>query len=296
MPVWRCAETTLEPDPTRPLAAGIVNVTPDSMYEGARSGTPERAIADGVRLAAAGFDLLDVGAVPARSGPTIDPRSEAARLLPTIAGLAERVGVPLSADTSDPGLARRAVTAGAAAINDIGGGTDAMLEAIAEAGCGYVLMHIEGPPRHDRAVPDYPDVVARLREFFGERIERALELGVKRETIAIDPGLDFDLDTDDAIEILGRLGELRALGRPIFISLSRKDFIGAILAGSWERRRAAADRGAGTLAAATIAAATGAEIHRLHDPEALDAIRVAAAIGGTGRSAGPREAADGARA
>jgi dihydropteroate synthase len=278
MPEWRLSDRTLTADRARPLGAGIVNVTEDSMYEGARSGTPERAILDGVRLAEAGFDLIDVGAVPARSGPAVDADAEAARLLPAVEGLLERLDVPITADTFNPEVARRAAAAGAHAINDIGGGRDEMLEVVAEAGCGYVLMHIEGPPREDRPVPDYGDVVARLLQFFGERIERAGALGVPAEAIALDPGLDFDLDTDQAIEILARVGELGALGRPIFMSLSRKDFIGAVLAGSWDRRLAAGDRGPGTLAAAAIAVAGGAEIHRLHDVEALDAIRVAGAI------------------
>lgn len=278
MPVWQLTDRTLELDPRRPIGAGIVNVTTDSMFEGARSGTPEQAIADGVRLAEAGFGLIDVGAVPARSGPPVDAEAEAALLVPAIEGLAAALEIPVTADSFNPEVASRAVAAGAHAINDIGGGRDEMLELVAASGCGYVLMHIEGPPRKDRAAPDYPDVVARLLEFFGERLERARQLGVPNEAIAIDPGLDFDLNTDHALEILRRLGELRPLGRPLFISLSRKDFLGAVIAGNWERRLGAAQRGAGTLAAASIAAAAGAEIHRLHDVGALDAIRVAGAI------------------
>lgn len=278
MPDWRLSDRTLVADPARPLGAGIVNVTDDSMYEGARSGSPEGAIADGVRLAEAGFELIDVGAVPARSGPAVGSDAEAARLIPAVEGLVQRLEIPVTADTFNPEVARRAVAAGAHAINDIAGGRDEMLEVVAGAGCGYVLMHIEGPPRKDRRAPAYGDVVARLLEFFSERIERAGELGVPAEAIALDPGLDFDLDTDQAIEILARADELGVLGRPIFMSLSRKDFIGAILARSWDERLPAGERGSGTLAAATIAVAAGAEIHRLHDVEALDAIRVAGMI------------------
>jgi dihydropteroate synthase len=278
MPAWRLSDRTLELDPRRPLGAGIVNVTDDSMYEGARSGTPEQAIADGARLAGAGFDLIDVGAVPARAGAPVAAAEEAGRLVPAIEGLLERIDLPITADTFNPEVAQAAAGAGAQAINDIGGGGDEMLAAVAGAGCGYVLMHIEGPPRIDRPRRDYADVVARQLDFFGKRIERARALGVAEASIAIDPGLDFDLNTDDAIEIIRRLPELRSLGRPIFMSLSRKDFVGALLAGSWEGRLEPSERGAGTLAAATIAAAAGAEIHRLHDAAALDAIRVAGRI------------------
>ena len=111
-----------------------------------------------------------------------------------------------------------------------------MFELVAETGCGYVLMHIEGPPRVDRPWRDYDDVVDHLRAWFEGRVELARELGVAEEQIAIDPGLDFDLSPEQDLEILRRLGELRALGLPLYVSLSRKDFIGAVLAGSWEER------------------------------------------------------------
>lgn len=273
---WRLSDRTLDLD--RPIGAGIVNVTTDSMWEGARSGTAEVAIADGSRLAAAGFGLLDVGAVPARSGPPVPTAEEAALLVPAVAGLVAALEVPVSADTFEPEVARAALAAGAHAINDTGGGTDAMLEVVAGSGCGYVLMHIEGPPRVDRPRLDYDDVIERLGLWFSERIERAAELGVDAETIVIDPGLDFDKGTDHALEILRRLPELAALGRPIYMSLSRKDWIGAVLAGSWEERLGAGERGAGTIAAASLAVEGGARIHRLHDAAALDAIRVAGRI------------------
>ena len=280
MPAWRLAGRTLALD--RPIGAGIVNVTVDSMHPGSRSGTPEQAVIDGLELVNGGFEMIDVGAVPARSGPPVEPEDEIERLVPAVAGLAERAGVPVSADTFVPAVATAAVAAGAEVVNDIGGGTDAMLEAVAAAGCGYVLMHIEGPPRVDRPVPAYADVVDRLKRFFSERIERAADLGVREESIAIDPGLDFDLSVADDVEILRRLGELHELGRPIYMSLSRKDFIGALLAGSWEGRLPAERRGPGTMAAAALAAAGGAQIHRLHDPESLDAVRMAARIAAAG--------------
>lgn len=276
MPAWRLSDRTLTLD--QPIGAGIVNVTTDSMYEGARSGTPEQAVADGVALAAPGFDMVDVGAVPARSGPPVSPAEEAARLVPAIEGLVTALDLPISADTFEPEVALAAAAAGAAAINDIGGGGDAMLEAVGTTGCGYVLMHIEGPPRVDRPRPRYDDVMERLKSWFAERMERAVALGVAEEAIVLDPGLDFDLSTDDDLEILRRLGELHTLGRPLYVSLSRKDFIGAVLAGSWEARLGASARGSGTLAAAALAADAGAQIHRLHDVDALDAIRVAGRI------------------
>ncbi|HEY1354683.1 MAG TPA: dihydropteroate synthase [Solirubrobacterales bacterium] len=272
---WSLAGVKL--DLARPLAAGIVNVTADSMFEGARSGTPEQAVADGMALVEAGFDMLDVGAVAARSGPPVAAEDEAAALVPAIEGLAG-AGVPISADTFSVDVAGRALAAGAVAVNDISGGSDEMFELVAASGCGYVLMHIEGPPREDREARRYGDVVDHLKDWFGGRVERALALGVGEEQIAIDPGIDFDLNTEQDLEILRRLGELGELGLPIYVSLSRKDFIGAVLAGSWEGRLPASDREWGTVAAVALAVRAGADILRIHDRSSLQALRVAAAI------------------
>ena len=272
---WRLADRSL--DLAQPLAAGIVNVTADSMFEGARSGTPEQAIADGLALAEAGFEMIDVGAVAAKAGPPVPPDVEAAALVPAIEGLVT-TGLPVTADTFSVEVARAALDAGAAAVNDISGGCDEMFELVAETGCGYVLMHIEGPPRVDRPAPDYGDVVAHLVEWFGGRVERARGLGVAEEQIAIDPGLDFDLTTAQDLEILRRLPELRALGLPLYVSLSRKDFIGAVVAGSWEERLPAGEREWGTVAAVALAVRGGADILRIHDRSSLQAMKVAGRV------------------
>lgn len=276
---WQLSDRRLER--SQPLAVGIVNVTGDSMFEGARSETPGRAVEDGRWLIEEGFDMLDVGAVAARSGPPVPAREEADALVPAIEGLAH-AGVPVSADTFVPEVAERALDAGAVAINDIGGGAEEMFELAADRACGLVLMHIEGPPRSERAIRSYDDVVEHLKGWFGERIEAALALGVAAEQIALDPGLDFDLTVDDDLRLLARLDELRSLGRPLYVSLSRKDFLGAVLAGSWEQRAPASEREWATAAAAALAVAGGAEILRLHDPSALQAVRVAGAIAARG--------------
>jgi dihydropteroate synthase len=274
----RCQLRDRTLDLTAPVGAGIVNVTDDSMFEGSRSGTPDRALEDGLRLVEEGFEMLDVGAVAARSGPPVPAEQEAARLIPAIEGLAARTDVPISADTFSPEVARRALDAGAVAINDIGGGEEGMLELAAATGCGLVVMHIEGAPRQDREPPRYDDPVDHLRSWFGRRIAAATAAGVAEEQIALDPGLDFDLSVADDLEILRRLGELRELGRPLYVSLSRKDFLGAVLAGSWEERLPAAEREWATAAATTLAVVAGADLLRLHDRSALQAMRVAAAI------------------
>lgn len=288
MPGWRLADRTLGLE--RPIGAGIVNVTTDSMYEGARSGTPEQAIGDGTELALQGFDMLDVGAVAARSGPPVTADEEGARLVPAIKGLVAATRLPISADTFSAEVGRRALAEGAVAINDISGAGDpAILELAAETGCGLVLMHIEGPAREERELPDYPDPVAHLAEWFGERLAAATAAGVDPEQVALDPGLDFDLGIRDDLEILRRLGELGELGRPLYVSLSRKDFLGAVLAGSWEARLPAEEREWATAAAIALATAAGGAVFRLHDASALQAMRIAAAI----RGPVPAQVADG---
>ena len=284
-PRWRLTDRVH--DLAQPLGAGIVNVTVDSMFEGARSGTPEQAVADGLALVEAGFDMLDVGAVAARSGPPVSAEDEAAALVPTLEGLTSTGSTthPISADTFSVEVARRALDAGAHAVNDISGGSEEMFELVAETGCCYVLMHIEGPPRVDRPWRDYGDVIDHLRAWFGGRVELARDLGVAEEQIAIDPGLDFDLSPAQDLEILRRLGELRTLGLPLYVSLSRKDFIGAALAGSWEERLPARSREWGTVAAVTLAVRKGADILRIHDRSSLQAMRVAAEICRPTRSA-----------
>jgi dihydropteroate synthase len=175
-------------------------------------------------------------------------------------------------------VARRALAAGAQAVNDISGGGEEMFELVAASGAGYVLMHIEGPPRVDRPWREYDDVVDHLRAWFEGRIEWARDLGVAEEQIAIDPGLDFDLSPAQDLEIMRRLAELRALGLPLYVSLSRKDFIGAVLAGSWDERLPAAEREWGTVAAVALAVREGADVLRIHDRSSLQAMRLSGAI------------------
>jgi dihydropteroate synthase len=272
---WRLSDRTLSLE--LPVAAGIVNVTSDSMFAGARSGSAEQAIVDGEELVRAGFDMVDVGAVAAKAGPPVAPDEEAAALVPAVEGLVG-VGVPVSADTFSVEVARRALDAGAVAVNDVSGGSEEMFELVAERGCGYVLMHVEGPPRAERPAREYGDVVGHVKSWLGGRVEAARSLGVDVEQIAIDPGLDFDLTVEQDLELLRRLGELRELGPALYVSLSRKDFVGAVLGGSWEERLPAGEREWGTVAAVALAVRGGADVLRLHDRSSLQAMRVAGRI------------------
>ena len=184
--------------------------------------------------------------------------------------------MPISADTFSVEVARAALAAGAVAVNDISGGSEEMFELVAEtrlrlradAHRGAAAGRPAGARlrRRGRA----PEVVVR-----GESRARPASLGVGEEQIAIDPGLDFDLNTEQDLEILRRLPELRALGLPLYVSLSRKDFIGAVLAGSWEERLPAGEREWGTVAAVALAVRGGADVLRIHDRSSLQAMRVA---------------------
>jgi dihydropteroate synthase len=178
-------------------------------------------------------------------------------------------------------VAAAALDAGAVAINDISGARDPELfDLVADRGCGLVLMHIEGPPREDRPMPRFDDPIEHLKDWFSERIGAAVDHGVDPEQIVVDPGIDFDIGVGDGLTVLRRLGELRELGRPLYVSLSRKDLLGAVLAGSWSERLPPEEREAATAAATTLAVWQGGAVHRLHDASALQAMRIAGAIGG----------------
>ena len=270
----------LDLDLSQPLAAGIVNVTTDSMFEGARSGTPERAVADGLALVEAGFDMLDVGAVAARSGPPVAAEEEAAALVPAIEGLAG-AGVPISADTFSVEVARRALAAGAAAVNDISGGSDEMFELVAASGCGYVLMHIEGPPRVDRAAPDYDDVVDHLRAWFGGRVERALAAlaSARSRSRSTPASTSTSAPRRTWRSCAGSASSASSGCRSTSRSRARTSSARSSPAPG-RSRLPAAEREWGTVAAVALAVRAGADILRIHDRSALQAIRVAAAIRG----------------
>ena len=186
------------------ISFGIVNVTADSMYSGARSGSPRQAIKDGERLLKLGFDRLDIGAVAARQGPPVRTEDEIAALLPVVDAFTSR-GVQTSADTFSVPVADAAIEAGASIINDISGGSEEMFSLLAGRNVGYVLMHIEGPPRRDREPRRYNDPIDHVKGWFGQQIELAVACGMNETQIVIDPGLEFDIGVYDNLEILGRL-------------------------------------------------------------------------------------------
>lgn len=273
---WSCGRYAL-PFEERTLVMGIVNVTPDSFSDGGRFLAAQDAIAHGRRLAEEGADILDIGGESTRPGAAPVPEAEELRrVIPVLEGLAG-LGVPLSIDTRKPGVARAALEAGAAIVNDVEAlRAPGMAEACAEARCGVVMMHMRGQPPDMQRGPEYRDVVAEVHEFLGERIAFALKAGIAREALCVDPGIGFGKSAEHNVALLRGLGELRGLGQPVLVGLSRKSFLGALAGVEAPDQRLPAG-----LAATALAIANGADIVRTHDVRAtVEAARVADAIAG----------------
>jgi dihydropteroate synthase len=254
---------------------GIVNVTPDSFSDGGLYLDAERAVEHARALVAGGADLLDVGGESTRPGArAVSVADELERVLPVLEGL-DAVGVPVSIDTSKAAVAEGALDAGAGLVNDVTAlRADPELAAVCAArGCIVVLMHMQGTPRTMQEAPEYADVVEDVKAFLADRIDFATGAGIAEERIWVDPGIGFGKTVDHNLELLRRLGELRALGRPIVVGTSRKSFIGKLTG------REVADRLGGTVASNVLALRAGADVLRVHDVgQVKEAVRVAQAI------------------
>jgi dihydropteroate synthase len=271
----RLRDRTVDIQAGRPLLMGIVNAGADSFSDAVRLDTLERQVQRGLELVAEGADLVDVGV---ESGVTYTPAAaaddEAARVVPLVERLAAE-GVSVSVDTWKPEVARAALEAGAVMLNDVSGLRDpALAELAGRTGAALVLMHTRAEPKRE-ALPDYDDVAADVEAFLRERIDLALDHGLAREQLVLDPGPDFAKTPAQTVTVLRELDRLHALGCPLLLAISRKYFLGAITG------RPPAERLAGTLAAATWAADAGAAILRVHDVAAVrDALAVKAVLDG----------------
>ncbi len=253
---------------------GVVNVTPDSFSDGGEWLDAEAAIAHGHDLVAQGAAILDIGGESTRPGAEpVTEAEELRRVVPVLDGLAD-AGARLSIDTSKAVVAAAALDAGATLVNDVTAlrGDPRMAGLVAERGCDVCLMHMLGEPRTMQRDPRYDDVVADVRAFLEQRLEHAVAQGIERARIWLDPGIGFGKTIDHNLELLARLDEIVALGRPVVVGASRKSFLGTITG------RDPSDRVAGTIAANVIALTRGASIFRVHDvADARDALLVAAA-------------------
>lgn len=283
--VWQCRGHRLGID-RRPLVMGIVNVTPDSFSDGGRFFDPAAAIDHGLKLVADGADLLDIGGESTRPGAApVSEADELARVVPVVAGLARQTAVPLSVDTMKAEVARRALDAGAAIVNDVSGLTaDAAMPAVcAAAGVGVLVMHMQGTPQTMQANPAYADVVAEVAGYLEARLHALAAVGISPDAVCLDPGIGFGKTLDHNLALLGRLDVVARLGRPVCLGVSRKGFIGAVCG------RPVGERDAGSLAVACFAAARGAaHVLRVHDVAATrDAALLLDAIDRTRHDPGP---------
>jgi dihydropteroate synthase len=257
-----------------PIVMGVVNVTPDSFSDGGEWLDPGAAVTHGRDLVAQGAAILDIGGESTRPGaqPVTDAE-ELRRVVPVLEGLAG-AGARLSIDTSRAVVAAAAIDAGATLVNDVTAlrGDPAMAALVAEHGCDVCLMHMLGEPRTMQRDPRYDDVVDDVKAFLAQRLELAVGAGISEQRVWLDPGIGFGKTIDHNLELLARLDEIVALGRPVVVGTSRKSFLGTIAG------RGARERVPGTIATNVLALERGARVFRVHDvAQARDALLVAAA-------------------
>ncbi len=254
---------------------GILNVTPDSFYDGGRYASAEDALSLARRMAEDGADIIDVGGESTRPGSEpVPPREEIRRVVPLIKKLSAELTISISIDSYKPEVVAKAIDAGASMVNDVNGlRSPGMAELVASSKLPVVVMHMQGSPKIMQEKPHYKDVVAEITAFFRERIAYALDSGIAARQIILDPGVGFGKTLEHNLEILRNIGEFKKLGFPVLIGSSRKSFLGALLDLPPEKRLE------GSLASAVLAASQKADIVRVHDvAETVRALKVADAI------------------
>ncbi len=262
--------------PRPALVMGIVNVTPDSFWDGGKYFTPAAAVTHALELVRQGADIIDIGGESTRPHASpVSVEEELRRVLPVLQELAPQLRVPISIDTRKPEVARAALQSGASIVNDIGANrTDhSMWHLVAGSGAAYVCMHMQGTPETMQYQPTYTDVVLEVEQFFSSRLEQLSHCGVHPEQIILDPGIGFGKTLEHNLQLLGNLNRFRGLGRPLLVGVSRKSFIGRIAGAEADGRLP------GALACACLAVEAGVEIIRAHDVnETVQALRMVDAI------------------
>ena len=258
-----------------PAVMGVLNVTPDSFSDGGRFLSPAAAIEQGLRLAAEGAALIDVGGESTRPGAApVSVAEELARVVPVVRALSERTTAVISVDTSKPQVMQAAAAAGAGLINDVRALREpGALAAARASGCAVCLMHMQGEPGTMQQAPSYRDVLAEVQAFLGERVDACLAAGLQPDQLLIDPGFGFGKTFEHNLTLLRGLAELARADVPLAVGLSRKALLGKLTG------RAAHERLYGSVALAVIAALHGARLIRAHDVAAtVDALKVVAAL------------------
>jgi dihydropteroate synthase len=263
----------------RTLVMGVLNVTPDSFSDGSQFLTPEMALQHAEQMIAEGADIIDVGGESTRPGAVlVSLEEELKRVAPVVNELAKRTNIPISIDTTKAAVARAALDAGAAIVNDVSAlrFDFHVADEAAKSGAGLVLMHSRGTPATMQRLPPVADIMDEIKSSLGSSIAMAERRGVKRESIVIDPGIGFGKSHEQNIELIAKLDQLASAfpDLPILIGLSRKSFIGRILDNA-----PVTDRLHGTMAGSAAAVLRGAHIVRVHDVKAaVETVRVADAI------------------
>jgi dihydropteroate synthase len=262
--------------PRPALLMGVVNATPDSFYDGGRHFDAKAAVAHALKLAAEGADILDICGESSRPGASpVSEAEELRRVLPVIEALAGAVAIPLSIDTVKPDVAREALRAGAAIINDIGANRNGaeMWRLAAETGAAYVVVHMQGIPATMQKSPAYHDVIADVSKFFDDRFKRLLDSGVNQVQIALDVGIGFGKTIEHNLQLLAHMGRFTKWERPLLLGVSRKSFMGRVVGAKIEERLPP------SLACACWAVQNGARIIRCHDVAATrHAVRMTEAL------------------
>ena len=251
-------------DPARrTLVMGVLNVTPDSFSDGGRFADPAAAVAHAREMADAGAAMIDIGGESTRPGSQgVDAAEQIRRVVPVIRALSGQLPALISIDTTRTAVAEAGLDAGAHLVNDISGGRDdpTLLFAIGQRGVPVVLMHMQGTPATMQVNPTYSDVTGDVAEFFDDRLFAAARAGIKPERVLLDPGIGFGKSMQHNLELLRRLPELAALGRPLVVGTSRKGFVGKITGEADPARRLF-----GTAATVAWSVANGAGVVRVHD-------------------------------
>jgi dihydropteroate synthase len=250
---------------------GVLNLTPDSFYDGGLYPTVEAAVSRALAMEEAGAGIIDIGGESARPGArAVTAEEEQRRVMPVLERLADRLNIPISIDTYKAEVARQALASGAGMVNDISALRldPGLVSVVAESSGPYIMMHMQGTPGTMQARPSYRDILGELKEFFRERMEWAEGEGIARDRIIVDPGVGFGKTLEHNLEIISGLPSLAELGRPILIGPSRKSFIGAILGQEPDGRLW------GTAGAVAACIARGAQIIRVHDVQEMKDLAV----------------------
>jgi len=261
----------------RALIMGVLNVTPDSFSDGGKFFALEKAIEHGLRMAAEGADIIDVGGESTRPGALpVAVEEELDRVMPVIKKLRPKIDIPMSVDTSKTPVAHAAIEAGVSIVNDVTGGRgdEEMLPLVARTKSAFIIMHMQGNPRTMQIEPRYANVVAEVANFFRQQYARAIECGSDPMAIAFDPGIGFGKTLEHNLELLAQLERIRVHDRPLVIGVSRKGFLAKLTGPSKMEARLAP-----TVALTSLLRARGADVFRVHDvKENADALRVTEAI------------------